>query len=498
MIRRRPAWLVAVLATCLLAAGCSREIETEAPPRVETAPDLTRVVSTMTVPVAVSLDQLQAALERRAPRRLWQMNERKDNCIPAQTVRPLGIDLELTPDVPCTIIGEVTRGRLRLSGNGERLTIGFTTNATLRAEDIGDILAGETATGSADVALNAHLRVTPEWRMAADLDLDYRWSREPGIEFLGQRIAFTRRADNALVGVVADLEEELEGEVAQLPLRPLVEKAWQSGFTVVSLNRENPPAWLRITPQQLGIAGYRVEGRQLLVDIALVARMETRVGARPDNPEPVPLPPPAPDLDSKGLSVEVPVMVDYDQLEGVVMRALADFAQDGVALPGVGTVDAQFHAVEIYATEGRRIALGINATVIPRQGLSARYGSAEGQAWLTGLPYNAENSPVLAVRDLAVAGDTDRPTVDLLLALFADEQVRATIEGALVGDFSEHYARIIEDAREAVARIEGDGLALSITIDEVRHGRVQATGPGLFLPVAIRGEGHLAVQLGGV
>ena len=233
----------------------------------------------------------------------------------AGTLRPLGIDLELTPDVPCTVIGEVTRGRVRLSGRGERLTIGFPTSATIRAEDIGDILAGETATGSADVALNARLRVTPQWRMAADLDLNYRWSRQPGIEFLGQRIEFTRQADGALASVVA------------------------------------------------------------------------------------------------------------------------------------------------------------------------------------GLPYNAENSAVLAIRDLALAGDTDRATVDLLLALFADEQVRATIESALVGDFSAHYARIVEDAREAVADIEGEGLALSITIDEVRHGRVQATGAGLFLPVAVRGQGRLAVDL---
>jgi len=498
VIFRRPARLAACIAACLLAAGCSHEIETEAPPRVETAPDLTGVVSTMTVPVAIPLDQLQAALERRAPRRLWEMHERKANCIPAQSVRPLGIDIELTPDVPCTIIGEVTRGRVRLSGGGERLTIGFPTSATIRAEDIGDILEGETATGSADVALNARLRVTPQWRMAADLDLNYRWSREPGIEFLGQRIEFTRQADGTLTGMVADLEQELEGEVAQLSLRPLVERAWQNGFTVVSLNADNPPAWLRITPQQLGVAGYHVQGRQMLVDIALSARMETRVGARPDNPEPVPLPPPVPDLGSEGLSVEVPVMVDYDQLEGVVMRALADFAKDGVTLPGVGTVDAEFHAVEIYATENRRIAVGINATVTPREGLSARYGSADGQAWLTGLPYNAENSAVLAIRDLALAGDTDRRTVDLLLALFANEQVRATIEQALVGDFSAHYARIVEHAREAVADIEGDGLALSITIDEVRHGRVQATGAGLFLPVAVRGEGRLAVDLEGI
>lgn len=493
--RRRPAWLVAAIASCLLAAGCSREIRTQAPPRVETAPDLTGIVSTITVPVAIPLVQVQAALERRVPRRLWSMNESKANCIPSQSVRPLGIAIELTPDVPCTIIGEATRGRLRLSGSGERLTIGFPVNAAIRAEDIGGVLAGETATGSANVALNARLRVTPQWGMAAKLDLDYRWSRQPAIEFLGQRIAFTRLADRALAGLVADLEQDLEAEVARLALRPLVEKAWQSGFTVVSLNADNPPVWLRITPQQLGVAGYRADGQNLLVDVALAARMETRVGARPDKPRPATLPAPAQEIGGNGLAVELPVLVDYEQLERVVWRALEDMARNGVALPGVGTVDVAIHDVEIYATHNRRIAVGIDATVTARKGLSARYGSANGQVWLTGLPHNAQDSAVLEVRNLAMAGDTDRRTVDLLLRLFANEQVRSAIEQALVADFSERYARIIHDARETLADIRGEGLALSITIDELRHGRVQATGAGLFLPVAIRGEGRLQVDL---
>lgn len=491
----RPVWLAALFAATLMAAGCSREIETEPPPRVETTPDLSRQVSTMTVPVAVSLDQLQAALETAAPRQLWRMNERKANCIPSQSVRPLGIDIELTPDVPCTIIGEVDRGRIRLSGSGNRLTIRLPTNATIRAEDIGGILAGETATGAADVAINARLSITPDWRLAADLDLDYSWSRQPGIDFLGQRIEFTRRADSALTGIVADLERELEREVGRIALRPMVERAWQSGFTTVSLNAENPPAWLRITPQQVGIAGYRVEGRQLLVDIALTAHMETRIGERPEPAAPTPLPPQSATNASEGIMVQVPVMTDYDQLEAVAMRELGKLAQNGVQLPGIGTVDAQFHEVEIYATENGRIAVGVKATVTPREGISSRYGSAEGQVWLTGRPYNAENSPVLSIRELAMEGDTDRRTVDLLIALFADEQARAAIEAALVGDFSKDYDRILEDAREAVADIESEGLSLSITIDEVRHGRVQATGAGLFLPVQITGEGRLDIDI---
>lgn len=485
---------IAALGAVLLAA-CTNEVEVEPPSRVETAPDLGNVSSTMQVPLVVSLDEVQRALERETPRQLWSMNERRANCIPSQTVRPLGIDIEVTPDIACTIIGEASRGRMRLTGNGNRLTIRFSVEASVRAEDIGDVLAGETATGSADVILNARLSLTPQWQLRADLDLDYAWSNEPGIDFLGQRIQFTRQADEALAGVVRDIERQLEREFARIDLRPMAERAWRQGFAVVSLNAENPPAWLRITPQQLGIEGYRVNGRQLTIDIALQARTETMVGERPGDPEAVALPAMAGDIGGTGVHVAVPVLADYAQLEPVVLRELTELAERGITLPQIGPVDAEFADVTIYATEGRRLALGFTARVTPREGLAARYGEAEGEIWLTGMPYNAHDSAVVSIRDLAIAGDTDRPGVDLLIALFADEQVLAAIEGALVEDFSGDYERIIEDAREAVSELRSGNVTLSLSIDEVRHGRIQATGAGLFLPVEVAGSGQLRARL---
>ncbi|MDE1468036.1 DUF4403 family protein [Aurantiacibacter sp. D1-12] len=486
--------IIAVLAALMLSA-CANEVEVEPPPRVEDPPVFGDQMSTMQVPLEISLDEVQRALEQRTPRRLWRMNERRSDCIPATRVRPLGLEFNVTPNIACTIIGEARRGSIRLSGSGDRLTIRLPINATVRAEDIGDIISGETADASADVVLNARLSMTENWGLRADLDLDYAWSEEPGIDFLGQRINFTSRVDEELDSIIRDIERELERTLARISARPLVEDAWQKGFTTVSLNAENPPAWLRITPQRLGVTGYNVRGRNLTVNVALEARTETMIGERPDPAQPGPLPTLARDFAGSGIQVAVPVLVDYAQLEPVLLRELREFAKDGITLPRVGMVDAEFSAVEIYATQDRRLAVGITATVTPREGVAARYGEADGQVWLTGEPYNAPDSAVIAIRNLAIHGDTDRNTVDLLIALLGDEQVRATIEAALVGDFSADYERIIGDAREAVSELESGPVTLNLEIDEVRHGRVRATGAGLFLPVEVTGSGRLRVSL---
>lgn len=481
--------------SALALSSCNNRIEVEAPPRVDITPELGTENSTMRVPLAISLDQLQSALQDRVPRQLWSIDERRDDCIPAQRVRPLGLDIALTPDIPCRILGQATRGRITLVGRGRDLLIRLPVNASLRAEDIGDILEGETATGSATATLRARLSVTEDWRLRANIDLSYDWSEEPGAEFLGQRIRFTSRADRELEALVASLEENLEREFARIQLRPFVDNAWTKGFAVVSLNAENPPAWMRITPQALGVDGYRFEGRQMLVDIALAARTETVIGGRPPAPIPTPLPSRAEQISDDGLHLDIPVLAHYSHLEPVLLHALERLDEQGLSLPQVGAINAEFRAVEVYATQNGQIAVGVEATVTPSEGVVSNYGSADGQVWLIGTPHNEPDSAVITIQDLALYGDSDRNTVDLLTSLLAGEELRAGIEAALVGDFSNEYARVITAARDAVGNLSAEGVTLAATINEVHHGAIQVTGEGLFLPVAASGTARISANV---
>ncbi|GAA0265081.1 DUF4403 family protein [Alteraurantiacibacter aestuarii] len=488
----------AMTAAAMMALGltaCSNEIEVEPPARVETAPVIDTASSTMRVPLAISLDQLQSALQDRIPRRLWSIDEQRSNCIPAQRVRRLGLDIALTPDIACRILGEATRGRITLSGRGRDLLIRLPVNASLRAEDIGGILEGETATGSVMATLRARLSVTPDWRLRANIDVSYDWSEEPGIDFLGQRIRLTSHADRELQGLVTSLERELEREFARIQLHPFVDNAWEKGFAVISLNGENPPAWMRITPQALGVDGYHFEGRQMLVDIALAARTETVIGDRPPAPTPTALPPRAQNISRDGLHLAVPVLAQYAHLEPVLLRALRKLNEKGLSLPQVGAITADFRSVEIYATENGRIAVGVDAQVAPSEGIASRYGSAQGKVWLTGIPFNEPDSAVIAIRDLTIYGDSDRPAVDLLTRMVAGEELRAGIEQALVGDFTREYEGVIADAREALANLAAEGVQINASITSVGHGPIQVTGRGLFLPVAAVGTARLSASI---
>lgn len=499
---------IATVFSALLLAACGTNVGNPAPPRIDTAAELPKQMSTIVVPLTADLKELEARVNQRTPLTLWQIDRKEPRCIPAQrlTVCPIpkkackgkecqkvgckfGFEkTKIMPDISCRIVGQVTRGPIRLGGRGDRLEITMPVKAVMSARDVGGVIKRETATGSANVRAIAKLSVNRNWAPVAKVDIAYDWSDPPGIDFLGRRIRFVEKADAKLKTVIAGLERDLPDELGKIRMRNQIEGAWKQGFTSIMLNRERPPAWMRITPQRLGFAGYQVRNGKLEMTLAAEALAETFIGDRPEAPEPTPLPPPAGRFGQRGLHFHIPVLADFSQLEPVVERALGKLAAKGITLPGVGPVDAEFGKVTIYATEGGRLAVGVKAKARARR---SALGKAQGEIWLSAIPYNDTNSQVVHVRDLKIAGRTDRASVNLLFSLFDDPVVLEEIRTSLTHDFEGDYQKVLTAARKAIAeRREGDFL-LSADVTGVNHGALMVTGQGLFLPVAVSGTAKI-------
>lgn len=515
--RVRLKWVVAAIVLLLAVAGGalwwvlsdrSAPLVNPAPPRLTAAAQLPSQGSTIVVPISTGLDVIEAELNRAIPTTLWQIDQREAACIPGQRVticpvpkreckngkcRKVGCKFGLertkvTPDIACRIVGNARRGPIRLSGSGETLMLHMPVRATVQVRDLGGVIRQETATGAADVRAQVRLGLARDWSPTARVEIGYGWSQAPGIDILGRRIRFTGKADEKLAPVIAGLERSLPGALAQLKVRSELDGLWRQGFTAIELNRDKPPAWMRITPQRMGFGGYRVQGRTLELTLAAEALTETFIGDRPSDPVATPLPPAAGRIGDRGLRFFIPVLADYAQLEPVVERALTKLARKGVSLEGVGPIDAQFGKVTIYATDGGRLAVGVQARADAR---NTPFGAARGVVWLWGTPYNEPGSQLVKVRDLSIATGTDSRVVNLLVPLFADEQVLATIRDALSHDFGKDYARVLAAARRAVAeRREGDFL-LSAQIRRVTNGTIRATGQGLFMPVEAEGVARI-------
>ncbi|PNU01986.1 DUF4403 family protein [Novosphingobium guangzhouense] len=482
--------LAITLPGSLALSACNRGLH-EPPPRANDAIHFEPQASLITVPVHADLSELAASLDREIPRVLWTIDKPDQTCVKSKEV-DIGIATLKTPKLKCRIIGEVTRGSMTFAGHGKEIRLTLPLHAELRAEDIGGVLKRETATADATAHATVRITLAEDWTPRGTVDIRYDWTNAPHAEFLGQRIDFTEQADRKIAPIIARLERDLPGQLGRLELRRQVEQAWKSAFTTLSLNRENPPVWMRVKPTELQYGGYEIDGKRLLLRLGLKAQTETFVGRRPEDPAPAPLPPVRPlEAQAGRLAFFIPVIADYRELEPVLVKALRKRSARPFTVPGVGPVRADFHKVTIYGTTGGRIAVGATFTARDEAG---RLGRTKGTVWMTGTPVNARDSRRVGFENFEVSGTTDMRGGDLILRLANTPGMSATIAGALAQNFENDYAELLGKIAHAIEdKREGD-LVIRAKVTKTQTGRITAAGRGLYLPVWADGTASITVK----
>jgi hypothetical protein len=498
-----------LLAGLLLLAGCGGDSSTAAPPRLTDPAEVPVQTSRVVVPVSAELAELERLINAEVPKTLYAIDRQEKVCVPAARVtvclkheRPCKGDAckavpckvgfqkgKVTPDLGCRVVGAVTRGPIRLTGSGKDIRLSMPVSASVTAKDVGKVIS-ETATAEAETRAVIRLGMSPDWKPTAKVDIDYSWTEKPGIELLGQRFTFAGKADPELAKIIAKLEAKVPELLARLHTRDKLESAWGKAFTSVELNHRNPEVWLRLTPQQLGTGGYRVADGLLVLTLELQAKAETFVGPRPEDPVATPLPPATRIDGARGFRISAPVIADYAELEPVLEKALVKLGAKPIEVPAVGAVEVGFGRPTIYATQGGKLALGLELTASDAGG---RFPT-KGTVWLTGVPWNEPGSPVVRVRDLSVAGETDRIAGNLLLAVATSPAVIAEIEGALSQDFSGDLAKLKVKIDKALTDKRLGDFVLNARFTGIDYGVVQPIGQGVYLPVRITGTGDIRLE----
>ncbi len=475
---------IAALLSAATLAGCDRQTDVDAPPRAtDEAPSPTQT-SLIAVPINANTASLKQALERAVPKTLWTINRHERACVKPQQVKVFGKKVKVTPPIACTIVGQVTRGPLRLRGEGSEIVVDVPLNARIAARDVGGVLKGETATGAAMAHARVRIELTPDWRTQGRARITYGWTNAPGIDFLGKRITFADEADAKLKPVIASVEREVTREIAKLDIRKQAADIWRQSFTSLELNRENPPVWMRITPQRILYGGYRIEGQRMNLNLGLEAITETFVSGRPADPAPTPLPRLVRETPKPHFDVRVPVIADYAQLQPVVDRALAKRSNRPFVLPKLGPMMVTFSKSTIYGAGGGRIAVGVDVDAK----LEIRSGEpTRGRIWMTAVPANRSGSAEVRFTDIVINGDTDGVGGDLLILLGRSEEFAPVIADALTQNFTGDLNELEGKIRRAVDQRREGAFVIRTRIDSFETGEIKAYGNGLYLPVRLAG-----------
>lgn len=465
----------------------SRDTNVEPPPRVNDPVEVPKQASHIAVPLESDVSALSRALERAIPRTLWTIDRHFDKCVAARRVRIFKKDLKVTPDIGCNVVGTVARGAIRLRGEGEEIVADIPIHADISARNVGGVLKGETATGDAMAHARVRLTLREDWTAAATVRLSYAWTTPPGIDFLGQRITFTDQADEKLQPVVRELERTLPQEIAKLDIRSKVSEAWRQSFTSLELNAENPPVWMRVTPQRLSYGGYSLERGKLRLRLGMEAGTETFVGPRPQDPEATPLPPLVRESKGEQLRFFIPVIADYAQLEPVVLKALTKRSQRPFDLPGIGPVTARFDKITAYGTTGGRIAMGLTVNARPVGSTTDTLGVV----WISARPVNEPGSQKVSFTDLEVRGNTNGIGGDILVQLANSPALAGSVADALTQNFTRDFQKLLVKVQRAIVEKREGDFVIRAQIGKVTTGALKAAGQGLYLPVWAEGSARV-------
>jgi hypothetical protein len=263
---------------------------------------------------------------------------------------------------------------------------------------------------------------------------------------------------------------------------------WRSGFTVLSLNEKDPPVWMRLTPLKVHFGGYSFRRDTITLNLGLEATTETFVGDKPDPPKPGPLPAPGKGVKGRGLEFFLPVIANYDQLQPVILRALQKRQERPFTLPALGEVKADFSAVEVYATEGGRIAVGID---LAAHQVSAPDKHTKGKVWLTATPVTEAGSAQVKFTNVEVRGKTDTFGGNLLVKLAEQFSFSETISDALAQNFSDDLEDLEGKIKRALAEKREGSLLIRTSIDRFETGKISAYGQGLYMPVRAYGKADI-------
>lgn len=489
--------LAAVLALipALLLTACSLfQSEVKPPPRSDEPIEASEGESVFAVDLDVGLNALRQALEAEVPRNLWLIDQPDVECLPSRRTKVIGIAIK-SPTIRCDLTGRVTRGSMQLSGSGQDLIITMPIKASVTASDIGGVIRQKTGTAQATVTARVRPTIQEDWRVKGTVSIRYDWKQPPTVSLLGRQITFADQADERLKTVVRTLESTLEREISSLNMRSEIEPLWQRSFAVMSVNRENPPVWLRVTPKHIGFDGYTTSRKTLSLKVRLNARTEIFVGDEPSAHAPLPLPnllPPASAASSSeqppGLNLAVPVVAQYSQLEPIVLRALQARAKQPFLVPAMGEQMVQFRSVTAYGTENNRLAVGIE---FEAWAPDARDDPASGIVWLTVRPVNDPDSRVVRFAEPEYQAETTRFTTNVLLEIAKAQDFSEAIEGALTQNFEKDYRDLLGRVETALAQQQLGDFAVETRLDTVSTGAIKAYGEGLHLPASASGTAQI-------
>lgn len=449
---RIPALLVLILIT-LSASACSTvkpSLTAQPPATAPSRATLPRELSSISVPIEASAEEIGRTLSKVVPVRLYQ-----------GSTKSAGISADLRRNGPLDVAAH---------DNAIFLTLPVTVSLSY---------AGfETPALPVKLRFRAAASIGSDWRVSADiryLGLSDLFAEQVGIGPL----SIKPRA--VIEGLTQPLQQVLSSQVNKqlnesFSLKAKLAKAWEAAQKPILVDQKLN-AWLKLAPREITFFPLKAQNNRVSLAVGIVTYAEVILGQQPQTAPLLPLPP-------------LKLVNNLDRTFRIALNA-------NLYYKDLCTAAAPFLLNKEFNSEGRTIVV----KSFELYGNGDKFviklvteGSLDGTFYLTGKPRFDSRSNVLSVEEV----DFDLQSRSLLLQS-ADWLLHSTIRDRIQEKLNLDLSRQLEESRELAGKAIAqrrllDQVSLKGEIKSLKLGEVLLGPDRVFVQVVAEGESALVLH----
>lgn len=466
---RNNAWpLCAALLISL--AGCG--FEAPAPKRTPPPQTPEPPVSTVSVSLAVPVNDLAAMLNAKTERQIAQINDKKISCFIAKCKMGL----------IATRTGPITA---RAQNGGIAIDLPFAVMAHAKLKG-GFFKSGADANAIGDAHAFSTLALTPDWHVQTHTHGDVQLS-DSHLKLGPINMSVTDLWNHNDEHLSDEIFKQLDKKLGPaIKLKPQAEKLWARVQQPIRVGKK-PLSWLVLSPQALRIGRVETVNNTLQVSLAADVRGRVVIADTPPVVKPAPLPRPAAlGKSSNAFMFTIPVTLPYDQAAKLALDRL------NKRPPHVGSTQIKIVKLEILPSHDD-VVVALRFCVAQKWDLFGWFDSC-GDGYLRGRPvFDAATNNV---RIAYVHYDTG--TEDLLLKAMhwlAGDELAQQLQQHLVFNVAHDMDKLEASVTRALAKPQGRDVVIYGEVQGFGQPTLGWTDKGFLALFTAHGQVHAALNL---
>jgi hypothetical protein len=476
-------------------------------------------LSTITLPVSINLNTVEARINAEVPSRLETISMKGHMCKEAEWLKTKSIPkcsmkgikiyckdrwlkTKITPEIKCDVDGWVERnGPISLSGSNNSLTISVPVKAKVTARGRGDIGKNIQQSVHAATVITAVVTpsISPDWEPSLDINTDFSWTERPNFKLFNLiKVSVGSQIEPKLREVLDDIEKSIPNLLADANLKTKASKAWREIQNPVTLSEQDKITAI-FEPVAVGLGNIQTSNKitRVSFNIAGIPRVyvgaDAPVMARKSLPNLSDVP-----TNQSSIELTLPITAHFDSIAKTGNEKLAqigDIELDKFGQQGLLQIsDVELASTGEVLSVSAEFALDNNAGLLNALDIFGWF-DVKGRVVFNVVPVVDKNLNIVSLSTLKIDTDTNSLVADGLLAIARLKPVQELLRKSVHYNYSEELAMIRLTASKEMARDLSDEVRLLGTINSLAVGNMEVGKNALTIPVDLKGTAEVFVGI---